>query len=98
MGSGEHRRSARILELDARRAQSMKSKNTNSEMSKVATEQDSGTRLEHSCRKRGKRKVNFKPLEELVVKDTNHQVEKVLPLFINLSLPLVGIYVHSFER
>lgn len=76
MGSGEHRRSARILELDARRAQSMKSKNTNSEMSKVATEQDSGTRLEHSCRKRGKRKVNFKPLEELVVKDTNHQVEK----------------------
>ncbi|KAJ0047024.1 hypothetical protein Pint_06709 [Pistacia integerrima] len=74
MSNGECRRSARLSELDARKAQQAKSQNGANGTSQLGMVQDSGPKKD-SCQKLG-RKRKTRPVHDLVDTNVNCQVQK----------------------
>lgn len=83
MSSGKHRRSARILELDARRSQQAEGQNKDKETCEVETE-DVITEEDHFSLKRGRKRAKIRPVQNLVVNKVEDQVEKVLSVFYEI--------------
>lgn len=76
MPSGEYRRSARILELDARRSQQAESQNKGKGTCGVALE-DVDAEEDNFNLKRGRKRVKIRPVQDLVVNKIGYQAGKV---------------------
>ncbi|GAV67775.1 Bromodomain domain-containing protein [Cephalotus follicularis] len=77
MSSGECRRSARICELDVRRVQQAKRQNKGIGTSEVAIKQDVSTLLD-SNKKRGRKKVKIRPVQDLVDDTAKNEVHEAV--------------------
>lgn len=76
MSAGEQRRSTRISEMDARRAQ-----NKGKRICEAAIEDSNDEEVDVKL-KRGSKKTKTRPIQNLVVKMVENRVQKVLSVFL----------------
>lgn len=90
MLSGEYRRSPRIVELDARKAQA-KSQNKGKAICEVTDEEELDKGQDILKQKRGRKKVKVKTVQDIVVNSVEYKSQKVQSVaypFQMLSLQL----------
>lgn len=95
MSTGEYRRSARISELDARRAQKAESRNEGNRAINSRMAQGQGTRKSSDHKLARKRKT--RPVHDLVDNNVEIQVRKV-PLFFSFICSTFTSLVHFLKR